>query len=400
MPQKHHRATLLIWFCLVNLLWGYVARSEDLPVKMFNMEKQWTIVDDSDQEFLFGILEDLVFDEYGNIYILDTQLDDIKVFSSSGKYVKTIGRDGDGPGEFRSVGSLAFLNDGSLGVSSKMLAKIQKISPSTGEQVGVIRSTGFNDLRAMINSFAALPDSFRNLFVAVFREPGKTGKWEYRSYLSIFEDVGVSDPLPPLTPVADIGILNGSDLEEEEYYWIWDPWTIDTFGRIVMAPYWGHYRLRYFDNSGSEIQRVEFPSVQRERTELEKSRFLNYYWGGQSPESYGVKLFLSQNEAIVRSLYARPDGRIWVRTSQSGRLHADGVFMELDCLSPSGEKLRQIRLVGPGDESLDRAYFGPGNRMVVIHGAEGFIRNARGRVHDSEVYDLSISAYNLEEIVN
>ena len=49
-----------------------------------------------------------------NIYIADRQDFTIKVFSSDGSFIRTIGRQGEGPGEFQFIGSLAFFPDGRL----------------------------------------------------------------------------------------------------------------------------------------------------------------------------------------------------------------------------------------------------------------------------------------------
>ena len=51
---------------------------------------------------------DLTFDTENNIYVCDYQAHNIKVFDSSGKFMKTIGREGQGPGEFRMPFYLAF----------------------------------------------------------------------------------------------------------------------------------------------------------------------------------------------------------------------------------------------------------------------------------------------------
>ena len=47
-----------------------------------------------------------------NIYITDIQDNAIKVFDPNGKYKLTIGRRGQGPGEFQSISHQAFLPDG------------------------------------------------------------------------------------------------------------------------------------------------------------------------------------------------------------------------------------------------------------------------------------------------
>jgi len=55
-----------------------------------------------------------IVDQNENIYITDVQDLVIKVFDPNGKYLRTIGRKGEGPGEFKSIQSHAFLPDGRL----------------------------------------------------------------------------------------------------------------------------------------------------------------------------------------------------------------------------------------------------------------------------------------------
>jgi len=63
--------------------------------------KELTIDDESlPQDIFFENLMDLAFDRDGNIYVCDYQSNNIKVFDSPGKFIKTIGRPGQGPGEF------------------------------------------------------------------------------------------------------------------------------------------------------------------------------------------------------------------------------------------------------------------------------------------------------------
>jgi hypothetical protein len=49
---------------------------------------------------VFGQISDVVVDEAGSLYVLDRRNDHVKVFDASGKYLRTIGRRGQGPGEF------------------------------------------------------------------------------------------------------------------------------------------------------------------------------------------------------------------------------------------------------------------------------------------------------------
>ena len=55
---------------------------------------------DAQGDDVFGQISDVVVDEAGSLYVLDRRNDHVKVFDASGKYLRTIGRRGQGPGEF------------------------------------------------------------------------------------------------------------------------------------------------------------------------------------------------------------------------------------------------------------------------------------------------------------
>lgn len=61
-------------------------------------------------EFFEGIT-DISSDEAGNIYLCDIQACNIKKFSAEGKFIKIIGRKGQGPGEFNAPSRIAVTRD-------------------------------------------------------------------------------------------------------------------------------------------------------------------------------------------------------------------------------------------------------------------------------------------------
>ncbi len=58
-------------------------------------------------DYAFGEIRHFAVDNGGSIYVLDTKLGHIKVFDQSGKYLRTIGRPGQGPGELNSPRALS-----------------------------------------------------------------------------------------------------------------------------------------------------------------------------------------------------------------------------------------------------------------------------------------------------
>src|SRR4029079_9075174 len=77
-------------------------------------QEAWRLDDD---DVLIGLPVDVQIGKQGRIYILDGKLLDVKVFSAEGDFIESLGRQGDGPGEFRNASAISFLPDGSVGVA-------------------------------------------------------------------------------------------------------------------------------------------------------------------------------------------------------------------------------------------------------------------------------------------
>lgn len=74
----------------------------------FHFKKEWQ-VGGEDPGFIFNSITGIDVDDNGNIYVTDVLEKNVKVFSESGNYLFSFGREGQGPGEFSSPRSLIFI---------------------------------------------------------------------------------------------------------------------------------------------------------------------------------------------------------------------------------------------------------------------------------------------------
>jgi hypothetical protein len=77
----------------------------------------------------FGRISSVIADERGNVYVADQQASEIRVFDERGAHLRTIGRRGQGPSEFVSLYSLAWMGD-TLMVLDPGNGRIGLLSPS------------------------------------------------------------------------------------------------------------------------------------------------------------------------------------------------------------------------------------------------------------------------------
>ncbi len=80
----------------------------------------------------FGRIFEAAFDVAGNVYLLDIDAFTVMVVNRDGAHVRTIGRQGDGPGEFDFPRQLAVLDDGRVVVSDIARHRAFQIFNSNG----------------------------------------------------------------------------------------------------------------------------------------------------------------------------------------------------------------------------------------------------------------------------
>ena len=90
-------------------------------------------INTADENLAFYLPEDIVVDSKGNVYILDAGNHRIQKFTSDYQYLATIGRQGQGPGEFYLPSSLDIGPDDYLYVSDPQNKRIQILKPDGTE---------------------------------------------------------------------------------------------------------------------------------------------------------------------------------------------------------------------------------------------------------------------------
>lgn len=105
----------------------------------------WTIADtgvvvgalDGPAEYVLGKVAGVVVDDSGRLWVADTQAREIRIFDRGGAFLRRVGRDGEGPGEFRNLSGLALAPDG-VGALDGTLGRMTVFGPS-GEIVRSFR---------------------------------------------------------------------------------------------------------------------------------------------------------------------------------------------------------------------------------------------------------------------
>jgi hypothetical protein len=92
------------------------------------LEPLWSRGGDDDPDVMFGIPCGVTQDPEGHVYVLDNQLSEIVMFSPDGEYLRTLGREGEGPGEFRRPNGLVILPDGAVAAANMIRARFERLT--------------------------------------------------------------------------------------------------------------------------------------------------------------------------------------------------------------------------------------------------------------------------------
>ncbi len=160
-------------------IWG---KSPDLT-----LEKIRTLgdIEALDENVTFYMPQDIALDPEGNLYVLDTGNHRIQKFSPKGNFLTTIGREGQGPGEFNYPGSLDFGKNGELIVASPYIQKIQFLNSEgleteslhlTEMLTAYIRVFGPDHLLAAVRRLSFTPDDKKKKLEPLMQVMNREGK--------------------------------------------------------------------------------------------------------------------------------------------------------------------------------------------------------------------------------
>ncbi len=324
------------------------------------LEEAWRVGGDDD-DVLFGVVTDVIADREGNFYLLDAQLSEIQVYSPGGEHLRTIGREGEGPGEFRGAFNLLLLPSGNIGVLQAFPSKIVGLTPQ-GEPADAFslpetEGAGFKVLFAAQNAGDDLA------VVYGFNQPSEAG-FVQTSVLSLFDAAGGKERR---LHSQDSGMDAANPvIAEVEWDAFRNRWSAGPDGRVYSAVEFGQYSIHVWNPDGklAHVIRREYPP--HARTDAHRERVMGIYKGftRQIPIP-NIKYEIEDTWNPVVSLNARDDGTLWVMTSTGNIDQPEGVVGGYDVFDEKGRFARRVTFKGEGDPTVDGQFFVKDRLFVV-----------------------------------
>jgi hypothetical protein len=323
------------------------------------LEELWRLggYSDDDNEF-FGVISQCREDAEGNLYLLDSQLSEVKVFSPEGEYLRTIGRQGEGPGEFRNSNDL-FLGFGNVvGVVQVWPGKIVRLTtdgePLDNFPLPSVEGGGFQ----LVFSTRALED---RVVIAGQQQRSVEGKQVAIVYLKAFDSEG--NELAHYHQETQETRFGSMEFDEKSFTSFQQRWALAPDGRVFAALSFDDYAIHVWRPDGTLDRVIEREFEPLQRTDRQKDRFQRMFDGITRWNPNSTFQVSPTHQAISR-LFAREDGTLWVLSSRGVYDRPEGTLAVFDVFDRDGRFAEQVRLDGPGDPEGDGIYLS-GDRLYL-----------------------------------
>jgi len=328
--------------------------------EVLQAKKLWEFGGDDDEEgSLFGIIMGLTADAAGNVYLVDNQLSQVIVISAAGRYIRTIGREGEGPGDLRRPISAFVPTEGKITVVISIPSKLIQYTRE-GEYVGtVILEDGLTGKNPKVSRIVAAGTGYIAGSTEIDFEKGNEVITQYlcsldftgREIVRYWEGRHVLDLNKPVY--------------EERSQSLRGRWTVTMDNVIYVASSFEDYVIEQYDIKGDmkRVIRREYKHRPRSRDE----RQAIHDWATAIPNSLrpGTVIQVESHDKDIMALYTGPDGNCWVLTSRGQFDRPKGAIGVFDVFDRDGQYTRQVTIMGDGDPYRDRLYF-IGDRLYVV----------------------------------
>jgi hypothetical protein len=316
------------------------------------LEELWRIGGDTDDEDeFFGVIAQILSDKKGNVYLLDTQLSQVKIFSADGEALRSIGREGEGPGEFRTPTGMFFMDDGNLGVMQVAPGKIVLLTPE-GEPAGEHALPQTEDGGFLI--LLGCRSAGDHLVLAMAKNAFQEGRFDQSRYLASVGHEG-NELARYHEEVRTIEFANPI-LDDREWDTFDRRWSAGGDGRVYAATSYPDYRITVWNDDGTIDRIIEREYTHRKRSDVEM-KLVESIMGIFARQIPNCTVNINDYTKDIETFYVREDGSIWVLTSDGSRDHPEGSLGVFDVLDPKGRFVREVTLKGEGDPLTDGYYF-------------------------------------------
>jgi len=341
-------------------------------VTTMHLEEMWRAGGEGDEENFFGLVTWAEAGPDGLVYVLDAQLCQVNVYDDTGALVRTLFRQGEGPGEVNQPRDLVLLPDGTIGVVQEFPGKIIRVDAEGTPVPSITPRTGDATAGGFIAMTAAEHRGGTFVVAGVEIRPGEDQTTQHRTtYLaSVGEDGLLGERFEERTADWD---FTRFVYDEAEYLpaFVWAN-AVGPDGRVYTAPDRDAYRIHVYAPDGTLERVVEREYESWRRTDADRAWVTALFEGAFRNVPFPWELKMADTESDIhwlnRGVQVDAAGDLWILPSRGTREQPAGVTATFDVFTPDGVFDRQVRVACEGDGAQDGVFLLDERRVLLVKG--------------------------------
>jgi hypothetical protein len=354
----------------------------------------WRTGGEGDDKVLFGVVSQITTDPQGKVYLLDSQLNQVMVFSPNGEFIRAIGRSGEGPGEFQRPSDLFLTADGNVAVLQRMPGRVVLLS-AEGEPLGNMPLPEAPDGGTQMYSAGKLAGETVVMNMSRFarRDDG------FDTFTALVSIDRAGKPVATFFEKKDEGNFANMVFDEKKMGPGALVWNAGRDGRVYTSDSFDGYRYQVWSPAGKLDRVVEREYTPRKRSSEEMKRYAPIVRIQQGDRAQSPEVKASETDRDIQQIFPREDGEVWVLSSKGAFSPPSGALATFDVFDAAGKFARQVTFGGTGSFAEDGFYV-VGDRLYVVTG----LRSARramfgggegGADDEEELESMEVICYEL-----
>lgn len=331
-----------------------------------DLKEAWRLGGDDDEDVLLGMVTAGALGPDGNTYLVDRQMAQVLVVAPDGALVRTLGRQGEGPGEFNNPHTLFFLPDGRLAVVQGFPSRVTTLKLD-GTPAGEIKvggeavEGGFNFMRELrVGGGKLVGVRGRGTFNQ------ETGKSTQVSIMSVMDLAGKDQV--KLFERSRENDLQRRVFDEAAEFSELNTWNVSKDGIVYSAPEREAWAINARGLDGAVRSTFRRPFTPRKRTAEDKAELTDGMVVIVNGRRQEIESKALDTDPAIERINVAADGRLFVTNClQSRERLPAGVAARYDVVTPDGKFVEELSLRVPGfDNQQDVVLFLDGRTFLVV----------------------------------
>jgi len=354
-----------------------------------------------DGDVIFGLVPRVGTDSDGNVYVLDSQMCQVSVYDRDGQPVRTIFREGEGPGEVYRPRDMVVLDDGRVGLIQEFPGQISFVD-ALGDPAGRITIGGTD---GGIYSLTACEAAGQVVLVSGTHQitNDRPDLSERVNFLERCGDDGVATARYASNS-THYDFTDFHFIEREHMPPFWWCFAATPAGTVYTVSDRDRYLIEVFAADGTPLRTFGRAYEPLQRTDGEYDRMVGMVESAFNGMPFQPTIVIERQEEVVaslpRGLQTHPDGSLWVLTGRGMRPGQPGVMAVFDVFDEAGKFVRQAALRAPHDGRRVGIFLSGPDRILVVKGyfeslAAQFGNGATFAGDDGEVDTPEVICYEM-----